>query len=215
MQERNISYVNDNRQLTQDPGSPRFLLPHLRCELNLPQLASTVQNPTLLLSYLCLGEYCLFSHPGGWYWGCIQCVNTQDLQITKFFFIESTWRKKHEKLVRKFYIKPLAASSAIWRRTSQSKRFWSAVPVRKSCHGSWSFMSTNQGDGKKTFEITGRRVDHVCDPSRFHCACTHTPEYVDVLLHNIQLKEPNSCDESLTKGQPASAFLLLMQSSLS
>lgn len=54
-----------------------------------------------------------------------------------------------------------------------------------------------------------RRVNHECDPSTFHCAYTHTPELVDVLLHSIQLKEPDFYDESLTRGLPESVILFI------
>ena len=50
------------------------------------------------------------------------------------------------------------------------------------------------------------RVDHVCDPARFHCAYTHIPKFVDDLLHSIQLKEPNFYDEFSTRGLPANMF---------
>lgn len=54
-----------------------------------------------------------------------------------------------------------------------------------------------------------RRVNHECDPLTFHCAYTHTPELVDVLLHSIQLKEPDFYDESLTRGLPESVILFI------
>ena len=50
-------------------------------------------------------------------------------------------------------------------------------------------------------------VDHVCDPAKFHCAYIRKLEFADVLLHSIQLKEPGSYDEFLTREQPASAYI--------
>lgn len=54
--------------------------------------------------------------------------------------------------------------------------------------------------------LKGTRADRVNDPSMFHCAYTRKPECVDVLLHSIQLKEPSSCDEFLTRGRPENKY---------
>ena len=52
--------------LTQDPGSLLFPLQHLIYGLNHLQLVLRVQSLTLLLSYWCLGEYCLSLHLCEW-----------------------------------------------------------------------------------------------------------------------------------------------------
>ena len=49
----------------------------------------------------------------------------------------------------------------------------------------------------------GEGLDHEYDPLRCHCACTRKPEHADILLRNIQSKEPSFCDEFLTGGLPA------------
>lgn len=54
-----------------------------------------------------------------------------------------------------------------------------------------------------------QRIDRVYDRAKFRCAYTHKQESFDVLLHNIQLKEPSFYDEFLIIKRPASAKFFL------
>lgn len=103
----------------------------------------------------------------------------------------------------KFYIKPLAESSAIQRRASQSNCVWLALSVNKlgfliNC---FPLQLKRKIEERKIFLWS--IADHVCDPARFHCAYTHTPKSVGALLHSIQLEEPNFYDEFSTRELPA------------
>lgn len=134
-----------------------------------------------------LHPVCKYSRPTN-IWTCVHTVN---------------WKKKCPWTTNKLHIKPLAASSAIRRRASQSKRFWVVESVNIFRVFIKSFPLQLRRKMKFFLWSMGTRVDRICDRARFHCAYTHKPKYVDVLLHSIQSKEPNFYGEFLTRGLPA------------
>lgn len=92
---------------------------------------------------------------------------------------------------------PLAASSAIRRRASQSNCFWLEESVSELTYVIYFyFWLTDFWQVEAPY--------HACDLAKFHCACIRKLAYFDFLLHNIQLKEPNFCGGFLTREQSAS-----------
>lgn len=104
------------------------------------------------------------------------------------------------------HIKPLAASSAIERRDSQSNCFCLPESDQQIMLQIYKEMLPSKVANWHVYEgITWRyyiRVYHVYDPVEYHCAYTHRPEFVEILHHRFQWKEPSFYDEFLITELP-------------
>lgn len=142
-----------------------------------------------------LHPVCKYSRPA-------EITTLVTLRLWKFIF---AWTKE------KSFHQPLAASSASWRRASQSKCFLLTESVRKFMSTFFYFLFglsrlTCQKDWKEISCFMGRLAYHVYDLAKFRCACIHKPAYVGIVLRSIRLKEPSFCGEFSTREQPANMF---------